>query len=162
MQLKRLPEFIETRKQNWETLRRGLAAYEDYLEFSLPTHAVSWDIKTGFQWDKSGCRTDCSWFGFKISVKNDSPFSRVDLARELDAHSIGNRMLFGGNLLRQPAIVQFKHDNPTGIRQIGLMPGSDKIMNNSIFLGTYPGLTASMLSHEITVLSDYLERKAGR
>ena len=42
------------------------------------------------------------------------------------------------------------------------MPGSDKIMNNSIFLGTYPGLTASMLSHEITVLSDYLERKAGR
>ena len=105
VQLKRLPEFIEARKQNWETLRRGLAAHEDVLEFSLPAHATAWDPDQGFSWDASGCRTNCSWFGFKIAVKPGAAFSRTELAQELDHHQIGNRMLFGGNLLRQPAFV---------------------------------------------------------
>ena len=161
VQLQRLPAFIETRKQNWEILRRGLAEYDKYIEFSLPTHAISWDFTSGFQWDESGCRTDCSWFGFKLSVRKESPFSRVDLARELDSHSIGNRMLFGGNLLRQPAFVQLKQDNPKAIREVGPMPGSDEIMNNSIFLGTYPGLTTQMLKYEIMIISDYIKNKAG-
>jgi len=156
VQLKRLPEFIETRKLNWETLRRGLAAYEHYLEFSLPTHAVSWDFASGFKWDESGCRTDCSWFGFKVGIRKNAPFTRVELALELDRYRIGNRMLFGGNLLRQPVFVQLNRDNPMAYRKAATMNGSDEIMSNSLFLGTYPGLTASMLDQEIKVICDFI------
>jgi CDP-6-deoxy-D-xylo-4-hexulose-3-dehydrase len=156
VQLKRLPEFIETRKHNWETLRRGLAAHGAVLEFALPTHAISWDPEGGFSWDVTGCRTDCSWFGFKIAVKPGAPFSRTDLARELDAHSIGNRMLFGGNLLRQPAFVQLCHDRPEAIRLAANFEGADEIMANTLFLGTYPGLTSEMLKEEIDVISSFV------
>ena len=100
MQRKRLPEIIEARKQNWEMLRRGLTAHDDVLEFALPTHATGWDPENGFSWDASGCRTDCNWFGFKLAVKPDEPFSRNELAQKLDRHLIGNCMLFGRNLLR--------------------------------------------------------------
>jgi CDP-6-deoxy-D-xylo-4-hexulose-3-dehydrase len=153
VQLRRLPEFIEARKQNWETLRRGLAAQEDVLEFALPTHAIGWDPEDGFSWDDTGCRTDCSWFGFKISVKPTAPFSRTDLARELDRHQIGNRMLFGGNLLRQPAFVQLRQDIPGSLRVVGNLVGSDEIMNRTLFLGTYPGLTHSMLNSEVKAIN---------
>jgi len=92
-QLKKLPAFVEARKQNWEALRRGLADLEEFFDFSLPTHAISWN-KTGgasekeagnsFTWDASGSRTDCSWFGFMMRVKLDAPFTHTDLARHLD------------------------------------------------------------------------------
>jgi len=157
VQLKRLPQFIKARKQNWETLRRGLAKHEDVLEFSMPTHATDWDPEHGFSWDSTGCRTDCSWFGFKIAVKPDAPFSRTELAQELDRNKIGNRMLFGGNLLRQPAFVQLRKDQPEALRVIGEMEGSDEIMNTALFLGTYPGLTQEMLATEIRVISVFAE-----
>jgi CDP-6-deoxy-D-xylo-4-hexulose-3-dehydrase len=155
VQLKRLPEFIEARKRNWETLRRGLTAHEDVLEFALPTHATGWDPEAGFSWDSSGCRTDCSWFGFKLAVSASAAFSRTDLARELDRHQIGNRMLFGGNLLRQPAFVQLRRERPEALRVVGEMTGSDAIMNHSLFLGTYPGLTPAMLNREIDVIRSF-------
>ena len=157
VQLRRLPEFIEARKQNWETLRRGLADHEHVLEFALPTHATAWDVEQGFSWDGSGCRTDCSWFGFKIAVKPSAPFSRTELAKELDRHQIGNRMLFGGNLLRQPAFVQLRQHRPEALRAVGRMKGSDEIMGSTLFLGTYPGLTDAMLEHEIKVIRFYVQ-----
>ena len=157
VQLKRLPEFIESRKRNWETLRLGLAPLEYALEFALPTHAVAWSPQEGFSWDDTGCRTDCSWFGFKISVKEGAAFTRTDLAKELDHKLIGNRMLFGGNLLRQPAFVQLLDDNPDAFRVLGDMKGSDKIMTTTLFLGTYPGLTQSMLDSEISVITNFVK-----
>jgi CDP-6-deoxy-D-xylo-4-hexulose-3-dehydrase len=156
VQLSRLPDFIAARKRNWETLRRGLAGLEDVLEFALPTHASGWDPEEGFTWDQSGCRTDCSWFGFKIAVREDAPLSRTDLAKELDRHGIGNRMLFGGNLLRQPAFVQLRRDQPDALRVVGDLRGSDAIMNQTLFLGTYPGLTESMMAHEIDCIRSYI------
>ena len=156
VQLRRLPEFIEARKQNWDTLRRGLAAHEDVLEFALPTHATAWHADQGFSWDGSGCRTDCSWFGFKIAVKAGAAFSRTELAQELDRNLIGNRMLFGGNLLRQPAFVQLRHDQPDALRLATSMEGSDQIMVNTLFLGTYPGLTVEMLETEIDVIRRFV------
>jgi len=137
-------------------LRQGLAEHEDVFEFSMPTHATGWDPEHGFSWDATGCRTDCSWFGFKIAVKPDAPFSRTELAKELDRHQIGNRMLFGGNLLRQPAFVQLRQDQPDALRVVGEMEGSDEIMNTTLFLGTYPGLTSEMLSKEIRVIKMYV------
>ena len=157
VQLRRLPEFIEARKQNWDTLRRGLADHDDVLEFALPTHATGWDPEHGFSWDASGCRTDCSWFGFKIAVKPDAPFSRTELAQELDRHLIGNRMLFGGNLLRQPAFVQLRQDRPEALRVVGEMMGSNEIMITTLFMGTYPGLTKEMLEAEIQAIKSFAQ-----
>ena len=160
VQLRRLPEFIEARKQNWEYLRRGLAAHNDVLEFALPTHATYWDPDQGFSWDETGCRTECSWFGFKIAVKPGAPFSRTELAQELDRNLIGNRMLFGGNLLRQPAFVQLRNDNPQALRVVGEMVGSDEIMASTLFLGTYPGLTNAMLDREVEVIEAFVCQSA--
>lgn len=185
-QLKKLPAFIEARKRNWEHLRRGLADMGEYYEFTLPTHATAWQSpateavgnpsahslqQSAFSWDSTGCRSDCSWFGFMLRVKHTAPFSHTELARHLDANKIGNRMLFGGNLLRQPAFVQLRKDRPTAIRLVGgqgetlsvvndvsigaAFPGADELMNRALFLGTYPGLTPAMLDYEIEVIREF-------
>jgi len=158
IQLKRLPEFIEKRKENWKYLREGLIQSEDFLEFALPTHAKDWNISLGFSWDESDCKSECSWFGFKISIKQNAPFTRTDLAKELDKHKIGNRMLFGGNLIRQPAFIEIKKDNPDSFRVVSDTKNSDEIMNSTLFLGTYPGLTKKMMDFEIRVINDYISK----
>lgn len=157
-QLKKLPAFIEARKRNWETLRAGLADLGEFFDFSLPTHATGWS-KGGFTWDATGCRTDCSWFGFMLRVKAGAPFSHTDLGRHLDAKKIGNRMLFGGNLLRQPAFVQLKKDRPAALRVVGDMPGADELMHRALFLGTYPGLTPAMLAYELEVIREFVRAR---
>lgn len=162
VQLRRLPEFIEVRKENWEYLRKGLANLENYLEFALPTHAKKWSTNEGFTWDSSGFRTECSWFGFKIAVKDNKLFNRTELAIELDRFKIGNRMLFGGNLIRQPAFVALKKDNPNSFRIIGDMKNADIIMNNTLFLGTYPGLTKEMLDMEIETIQNFVADKESK
>jgi CDP-6-deoxy-D-xylo-4-hexulose-3-dehydrase len=202
-QLKKLPAFIEARKQNWEILRAGLADLEDVFEFTLPTHATRWippserstpslsafsskhaasTFDLNFDWDSSGCRTDTSWFGFMIRVKPGALFSHTDLGRHLDQHKIGNRMFFGGNLLRQPVFVQLRRDRPEALRLVSAdgralmaaqrelelkasingaaaspLPGADAIMNQALFLGTYPGLTPTMLAYEIKIIRDFVK-----
>jgi CDP-6-deoxy-D-xylo-4-hexulose-3-dehydrase len=146
-QLAKLERFIEARKRNWHLLRCGLAGLEDVLEFSLPTHASNWDAENGFSWDSSGCRTECSWFGFKIGVKSTAGFTRTDLAKHLDSKLIGNRMLFGGNLLRQPAFANLRKENPQAIRVVSDLSGADRIMKEALFVGTYPGLTEEMIEY---------------
>ncbi len=176
-QLGKLPAFIEARKRNWETLRAGLARHEDFLEFTLPTHATRWlppeeraesdrlSFDDCFEWDETGCRTDASWFGFMIRVKPDAPFSHTDLARHLDEKKIGNRMFFGGNLLKQPVFVQLKKDRPEAFRTVGEMTGADEIMNRALFLGTYPALPprcSLMRSRSSVNLSHRARRHASR
>jgi CDP-6-deoxy-D-xylo-4-hexulose-3-dehydrase len=157
-QLKKLPGFIEARKRNWETLRAGLADLDGFFEFTLPTHATGWQPGS-FNWDVTGCRTDCSWFGFMIRVKPDAPFTHSQLGRHLDEKKIGNRMLFGGNLLRQPAFVQLKKDRPASLRVIGDLSGADEIMARALFLGTYPGLTPAMLTYEIDTIHSFVKSR---
>jgi len=174
VQLRRLPEFIEARKSNWERLRRGLCGLEDWIDFALPTHATAWTPPAGrrqeaaaetndghlpseFAWDASGCRSDCSWFGFKMTIREDAPFTRTALAAHLDANKIGNRMLFGGNLVRQPAFVQLRRDNPAAMRVAGELPGADRIMNRTLFIGTYPGLTPEMIDYMVKVIREFVD-----
>ena len=171
-QLKKLPDFIEARKRNWEILRAGLADLHEVFEFTLPTHAISWlgpnerggknDFEAAFTWDDTGCRTDASWFGFMIRVKPGARFSHTDLAAHLDSNKIGNRMLFGGNLLRQPVFVQLKKDRPHSFRVEGEMQGADEIMNQALFLGTYPGLTKDQLDYEIKVIREFVSNRASQ
>jgi CDP-6-deoxy-D-xylo-4-hexulose-3-dehydrase len=204
-QLKKLPAFIEARARNWEYLRAGLADLEDVFDFSLPTHATAWHPPSGvkvkslsestdwgtltselqlstFDWDSSGCSTGCSWFGFMLRVKPSAPFTHTDLARHLDEKKIGNRMFFGGNLLRQPVFVQLRKDRPEAFRVISAtgkaltaselelqlststaangaaspLPGADAIMNQALFLGTYPGLTKEMMDYEIETIRAFV------
>jgi CDP-6-deoxy-D-xylo-4-hexulose-3-dehydrase len=198
-QLKKLPPFIEARKQNWETLRAGLADLEHVFEFTLPTHAVRWlppgerksdspvnrqsgspvtnlDFASCFEWDSTDCQTDASWFGFMLRVKPSASFSHTDLGRHLDEKKIGNRMFFGGNLLRQPVFVQLRKDRPEAIRLVGssgvtVQPvndstigaafgGADAIMHQALFLGTYPGLTKEMLAYEIEIIREFVKARA--
>jgi CDP-6-deoxy-D-xylo-4-hexulose-3-dehydrase len=207
-QLKKLPAFIEARARNWEYLRAGLADLEDVFDFSLPTHGTAWHPPSGvkvkslsestdwgtstselqlstFDWDSSGCSTGCSWFGFMLRVKPSASFKHTDLARHLDEKKIGNRMFFGGNLLRQPVFVQLRKDRPEAFRVISAigkaltaselelqlststaangaaspLPGADAIMNQALFLGTYPGLTREMMDYEIETIRAFVSGK---
>ena len=157
-QLEKLPQFVETRKRNWQYLRAGLAGLGEFFEFSLPTHATGWSDGT-FTWDESGCRSDPSWFGFMMLVRPHAPFTRTEFAQALDKARIGNRMLFGGNLVRQPAFVQLAKDNPKAFRVMGPLAGADRIMNEAIFLGVYPGLTTPMLDYVIDVVGKFVRAK---
>jgi CDP-6-deoxy-D-xylo-4-hexulose-3-dehydrase len=165
-QLKKLPGFIAARRRNWDYLRRGLADLGEFFDFTLPTHATEWMGSSTsnanaagashFQWDTTGCRVDPSWFGFMLRVRPDAPFSRTELGRLLDEKKIGTRMLFGGNLVRQPAFVQLRKDNPAAFRVVGSLEGADALMREAIFLGTYPGLTTAMLDYEIEMIRGYV------
>ncbi len=157
-QLEKLPSFIQARKDNWQYLRAGLAPLEEFIDFALPTHATAWNKDGSFEWDNTGCRTECSWFGFKMTVKDGAPFTRTEIASHLDKHKIGNRMLFGGNLVRQPAFVQLKKDNPNAFRVATPLTGADRLMNRTMFIGTYPGLTRAVLDYEIETLLKFCQK----
>jgi CDP-6-deoxy-D-xylo-4-hexulose-3-dehydrase len=164
VQLRRLPDFIEARKRNWEALRRGLADLEHVFQFVLPSHATAWlppatpaaPLTSQFAWDATGCRTECSWFGFMMTVRPDAAFTRADLVRHLEKERVGNRMLFGGNLVRQPAFAQLAKDNPDAMRVVGSLDVADRIMHDTLFLGTYPGLSPAMIAHEIAVIRNFV------
>jgi CDP-6-deoxy-D-xylo-4-hexulose-3-dehydrase len=113
-------------------------------------------ISSSFTWDSSGCRTDCSWFGFKMTIKESAPFTRNELAQELERHKIGNRMLFGGNLVRQPAFVQLRRDRPDAMRVATDLPGADRIMNHTLFLGTFPGMTTDQINFMVKIIRDFV------
>ncbi|MEY2558856.1 MAG: CDP-4-dehydro-6-deoxyglucose reductase [Verrucomicrobiota bacterium] len=157
-QIKKLPDFIAARRANWEYLRRGLAGLEEFFDFHLPTHAKGWTPE-GYEWqNENGPRCAPSWFGFMMLVKPAAPFTRTEFARHLEEHRIGNRMLFGGNLLRQPAFVQLRQENPAAIRVVGELGGADRIMNEAIFVGVYPGLTRAMLDYMVETTRAFCQK----
>jgi CDP-6-deoxy-D-xylo-4-hexulose-3-dehydrase len=125
-QLEKLDMFVELRKRNWEYLRDGLGDLEEYL--ILP---------------KSTSNSDPSWFGFAVSLRPDGPISRNDLVVKLAEFGIATRLLFGGNLLRQPAFI----DTPRRI--VSELSNTDYVMNYTFYLGCWPGLTLEMLDFVI-------------
>ena len=144
-QLKKLPGFVRARASNWEKLRSQLSDCEDRLEFMLPTHAKSWS-KSGYTWHPGMVTVQPSWFGFMMLVRSGGKTTRTNLARKLDGAKIGNRMLFGGNLVRQPAFVQLREDTAgKGYRVVGDLTGADRIMQDAVFVGCYPGLNQAMI-----------------
>jgi len=121
-QLKKLPRFIEARKRNWSRLRHALSHLEEFLILPQATP-----------------RSEPSWFGFAISVRPGAPFTRSMLVRFLEGRKIGTRLLFGGNLLRQPAYRSAPH------RVVGPLTNTDHVMTNTFWIGVYPGLTEEMI-----------------
>ena len=164
-QLKKLPAFVQTRVDNWNKLRAGLADLEEFIQFQLPTHATAWNPPSTlnsqlstFSWDSSGHQTECSWFGFMMLVKKSAPFTRGEFVKCLDAAKIGNRMLFGGNLVRQPAFVSLRQQQPDAFRVVGDLAGADRIMNEAMFIGVYPGLTPAMLDYMVDTIRNFAKK----
>ena len=124
-QIAKLPEFIARRKQNFAYLNAALQSLTDVL--ILP--------------EASSPHADPSWFGFPIAVRESAPFTRDQLTRHLDGKKIATRLMFAGNLLRQPAYAGFEH------RVVGSLANTDFVMNQVFWLGTFPGLTEPMLDY---------------
>jgi len=138
-QIEKLPHFIERRKENFAYLKQVLKPLEQYIV--LPEATPD---------------SDPSWFGFPIGVKEDAPFKRDQLTKALEANKIGTRLLFAGNLLRQPAYEGWEY------RVVGEMTNTDYVMNNVFWIGVYPGLTKGMLDFIAKTASEFVEQaKAG-
>ena len=133
-QLKKLPHFIAIRKQNWQHLYDGLKPLEEFFILPQPTP-----------------HSDPSWFGFLLTVRPQAPFSRNDLIRYLEAHQIATRLLFGGNLTRQPAYQQIPY------RIVGNLTNTDITMNQTFWIGVYPGLTIPMLNYVIETFQTFIQ-----
>ena len=133
-QLAKLPDFIEKRKQNHAALDAILQPYTDKLILhSAPKNS------------------DPSWFCYVITVKENAGFSRNELTRFLEANRIETRNLFSGNLLRHPA---FENIN---CRVVGSLENTDGIMNNTFFIGVYPGLTQNHISYIQSVFDRFFK-----
>ncbi len=99
--------------------------------------------------------SDPSWFGFPILVKSDAPFSRADIVNYLEKNKIATRMLFGGNLTKQPAYSKIKY------RIVGGLKNTDLIMNNLFWIGVYPGITRDKMEYIRNIFSKFLLNKKG-
>ena len=132
-QLKKLDGFIQTRKDNFNYLKKKLQSCQEYLH--LPEATIN---------------SDPSWFGFLITLKENNSFQRVELIKYLDQYKIGTRLLFAGNLLRQPYMRNENH------RVVGELKNTDYIMNHSFWIGVYPGLTREMLDFVVLKLENFL------
>jgi len=158
-QLQKLDRFNAARRENWHRLREGLKASSNWLDFQIPTHAKEDYASREFQWEISGVRTNPAWFGFGIRVKPNPMFSRNDLATALGRSQIDCRMLFGGNLVKQPAFIEVAKTKPEAIRSLNQLEGADDIMNNFLFVGVYPGLTTQMNEHISSVINSFVQSK---
>lgn len=132
-QLEKLPGFIEIRRKNFEYLYDNLSKYRKYFILAAPTK-----------------RSTPSWFGFPILVKDSAPFDRKAIVDYLEKRKIATRMLFGGNLIKQPAYSNIKY------RIIGNLNNTDIVMQRLFWIGVYPGITVKHLDYTIDVFSGFL------
>ena len=129
-QLDRLDSFIEIRKRNWTYLRNATEHLSDFFILPKPTQ-----------------NSDPSWFGFALTVREDSPIKRNEIVIKLNEAKIGTRLLFGGNLLRQPAFIG------TDRRVVGNLYNTDIVMNDTFWIGVWPGLSIQMLEYVVDCLN---------
>ncbi|MDD5329848.1 MAG: lipopolysaccharide biosynthesis protein RfbH [Sulfuricella sp.] len=132
-QMDRVEEFIAARKANFAYLKAGLRNCEEFL--LLPEATPD---------------SDPSWFGFPITIKPNAGINRVDLLQYLDQHKIGTRLLFAGNLTRQPYM------KGRNFRVAGELTSTDTVMNDTFWIGVYPGLNREMLDFVIAKLEAFL------
>jgi CDP-4-dehydro-6-deoxyglucose reductase, E1 len=130
-QLERIDDFVKARKDNFDYLKEKLQSLKEYL--ILP---------------ESTKHSSPSWFGFPITIREDSGVSRVMLTKHLDSYNIGTRLLFAGNLTRQP---YFQNIN---FRVVGTLKNTDIIMNQTFWIGLYPGLMTEQLDFVVSKLEE--------
>lgn len=132
-QLQKADQFVAKRRENHELLSRLMRPFTEY--FILP---------------KATTHSNPSWFGFMLTIRPDSPVNRNDLVQFLEVNKIGTRLLFAGNLIRQPAYKNIEH------RIVGNLVNTDLIMNNSFWLGVWPGLEETHYQYIVSKISEYV------
>ena len=137
-QLKKLPEFVETRKRNWAYLRENLDGLSEKIIMPEKT---------------SG--SEPSWFGFLMTVRKDAGFSRDDLAQFLESRNIQTRNLFSGNYIKHPCFDEMREAGD-GYRVVGDLTNTDIIMNNSLWIGVYPGMNQAKLDYMIGCIQEFV------
>lgn len=135
-QLQRLPEFIAARRANFQRLRAGLSDLQEFLVLPEATP-----------------NSEPSWFGFPLAIRDGGSTARNELVQFLESRKIATRLLFGGNLARQPAYAQ------THFRCLGDLASTDFVMNNVLWVGVYPGLSRNMLDYTIESVRQFCRRK---
>lgn len=136
-QLEKLPAFIEARKNNWKILREGLDGLSDQL--MLPEPAPD---------------SDPSWFGFVVTVRDSVGFSRNELINYLESRGIQTRMLFSGNIIKHPCFDEMRK-RQQGYRTVSGLKNTENIMNNTFWIGVYPGMTREMTAFIITCFHNF-------
>ncbi len=127
-QLKKLPDFIERRRHNWEYLRKALECISDKVILPEPS-----------------ANSAPSWFGFLITVKSECGLCRKKIVQYIESKNIQTRLLFSGNLLRQPCFDLIRDTD--AYRVVGELVNTDRVMNDTFWIGVYPGMTDSMLQY---------------
>lgn len=135
-QLDKLPQFVHQRRQNFNFLYQQLQDLEDVL--ILPEATPD---------------SNPSWFGFILSVRDTADFTRNELVQHLEKNLIATRLLFGGNLIRQPAYKDLNY------RVVGDLRNTDRVMNNAFWIGLYPGLTEEMLAYTASIVRNFCRSK---
>jgi len=138
-QLKKLPAFIEARKRNWHLLHEGLKPFGEY--FVLPQGTPG---------------SDPSWFGFPLTVRPEAPFTRHELVRHLERRKIATRLLFGGNLTRQPVYDSVQYEI------VGDLANTDLVMNHTFWVGVYPGLTSEKLEFVVQSIAGFVSHSGSK
>jgi CDP-6-deoxy-D-xylo-4-hexulose-3-dehydrase len=141
-QLKKLPKFIEKRKENFNMLYEGFKKEGLDKYFMLP------------RWLKEA---EPSWFGFIFTIRDDAPFERKELLEYLEQNEIGTRLLFAGNILRQSAFT----NNDLKYRVIGDLKNADKIMMDTFWIGVWPGIYGEKIEYVIEKFKKFVEGEHG-
>jgi CDP-6-deoxy-D-xylo-4-hexulose-3-dehydrase len=136
-QLKKLPGFLAARRRNWARLRAAFARYEEWLVLPEAT-----------------ANSDPSWFGFVVTVRDGAPFTRAELVAHLEGRKIATRMLFAGNMIRQPAFAGVEH------RVVGSLANTDRVMRDTFWVGVWPGLSEPMLAWIEESVADFFAARA--
>ncbi|SET25644.1 CDP-6-deoxy-D-xylo-4-hexulose-3-dehydrase [Pseudobutyrivibrio sp. C4] len=140
-QLKKFPSFIERRRHNWARLHDALANSAVADKLVLPTPAEN---------------SEPSWFGFIISVKPESGVSRNDVTRYIEEHNVQTRLLFSGNLIKHPCFDQIRDTD--AYRVAGSLDNTEYVMNNSFWVGVYPGMTDKMIDYMAQVIIEAVQQ----
>lgn len=140
-QLKKLPGFVEQRKNNWKYLREKLDAVSGKIIMPEPVE-----------------KSKPSWFGYLMTVKEDAGFTRDELVQHLEAHNVQTRLLFSGNIIKHPCFDEMRKTQ-TGYRVVGNLNNTDFIMNNSFWIGVYPGMNNDKLDYMIETIIEFVEKR---
>lgn len=139
-QLKKFPSFIKRRIENWKYLREGLDDLSD--KFILPLAEEG---------------SEPSWFGFLITVREESGLNRTNITRYIEDHNVQTRLLFSGNITLHPCFDEIRDTD--AYRVVGDMKNTDYIMNNTFWIGVYPGMTKEKLDYMIRVIHEAVNEK---
>jgi len=140
-QLKKLPSFVEMRRNNWQYLRDQLDCLSG--KFVLP-EATEY--------------SQPSWFGFLLTIREDAGFGREEIVRELEGKNIQTRMLFAGNLIYHPCFDPYRASGE-GYRVIGELKNTDRVMNRTFWIGVYPGMDKTRLDRMAQVITDFVRER---